>query len=139
MRKASFLLLMFGFILILASPIFAQEALEEAAQVEEVGIEGLADEGVITGEVTSLDADAGTITVKADVSENTFSVIDGETILWKGIEDIELSDVSIGMEAEVGYYTNENKTLIASWVDVLIEEDVLEIDLSEEAEGISQE
>ena len=139
MRKANFLLLMFGFILILASPVFAQEALEEVAQVEEVEIEGLADEGVITGEVTSLDVDKGVITVKADASENTFSVVDGETILWKGIEDIELSDVGIGVEAEVGYYTNEDKTLIASWVDVLIEEDVLEIDLSEEAEGISQE
>ena len=139
MRKVNFLLLMFGFILILASPIFAQEALEEVVQVEEVDVEGLADEGVITGEVTSLDADKGVITVKADASENTFSVVDGETILWKGIEDIELSDVGIGVEAEVGYYTNEDKTLIASWVDVLIEEDVLEIDLSEEAEGISQE
>lgn len=139
MRKANFLLLMLGFILILAAPIFAQEALEETVQVEEVDVEGLADEGVITGEVTSLDADKGVITVRAEEMENTFSVVDGETILWKGIEDIELSDVGIGVEAEVGYYTNENKTLIASWVDVLIEEDVLEIDLSEEAEAVSQE
>lgn len=139
MKKANFLLLTFGCILILASPIFAQEALEEAAQAEEAGVEELADEGVITGEVTSLDADKGVITVKADASEKTFSVVDGETILWKGIEDIELSDVGIGVEAEIGYYTDENGTLVASWVDVLIEEDVSEMDLNEEAEGISQE
>jgi len=98
--------------LIFVSPIFAQEAGEKTS-----------DEGVITGEVTSLDVSAGLITVKAeDGSEKTFSVIDGETILWKGVEDIELSNVSKGDKAEVGYYTDESGKLIASWVDVLVEE-----------------
>ena len=50
-------------------------------------------------------------------------MIEGETIIWKGIEDIELSDVSKGQEAEVGYYTDDSGTLIASWVDVLVEEE----------------
>lgn len=80
-------------------------------------------EGVVTGEVTALDASAGSISVKgADGAEKAFSVIDGETILWKGIEDIKLSDIKKGENAEVGYYTNDAGKLVASWVDVVIPE-----------------
>jgi len=80
-------------------------------------------EGVVTGEVTALDASAGSISVKgADGAEKAFSVIDGETILWKGIEDIKLSDIKKGENAEVGYYTNDAGKLVASWVDVIIPE-----------------
>jgi hypothetical protein len=46
-------------------------------------------EGVVTGEITALDASAGTLSIKgADGAEKAFNVVDGETILWKGIEDI---------------------------------------------------
>ena len=70
-----------------------------------------------------MDLDSSTITIKTDDgAENTFSVVDGETILWKGIEDIELSDIAEGEEAEIGYYADEGGDLIASWVDVLVEE-----------------
>src|SRR3989338_1765224 len=80
-------------------------------------------EGVVTGEVTALDAQAGSITVKGtDGAEKAFSVVDGETILWKGIEDIKLSDIKNGDKAEVGYYTDDAGKLIASWVDVIIPE-----------------
>jgi len=82
-----------------------------------------AGEGVITGAVTALDATAGTISVKgADGVEKTFSVVDGETILWKGIEDIKLADIKQNDNAEVGYYTDDAGKLIASWVDVIIAE-----------------
>ncbi|MBU1912834.1 MAG: hypothetical protein KKB22_04795 [Candidatus Omnitrophica bacterium] len=80
-------------------------------------------EGVVTGEVTALDSSAGSISVKgADGAEKAFSVIDGETILWKGIEDIKLSDIKEGDNAEVGYYTDDAGKLVASWVDVIIPE-----------------
>ncbi|PIV39017.1 MAG: hypothetical protein COS29_04875, partial [Candidatus Omnitrophica bacterium CG02_land_8_20_14_3_00__42_8] len=80
-------------------------------------------EGVVTGEITALDAAAGSITVKgADSAEKAFNVIDGETILWKGIEDIKLADIKKGDKAEVGYYTNDTGKLVASWVDVIVPE-----------------
>lgn len=91
---------------------------EEALPAEEgVG------EGVITGDVTALDATAGSVTIKTDNgAEKAFSVIDGETILWKGIEDIKLTDIKKGDKAEVGYYTDDAGKLIASWVDVIVPE-----------------
>ena len=117
------------FILFLAVPAFAQEEViveEEFALAEEAG------EGVITGDVTTLDAGAGTVSVKlTEGSAMTFTVVDGETILWRGIEDIELSDIRVGEEAEVGYYTNESGDLIASWVDVLVEEEVVPVEALE--------
>ena len=114
------------FILFLAVPTFAQE---EVALEEELALTEEAGEGVITGDVTTLDADAGTVSVKVTQgSDMTFTVVDGETILWRGIEDIELSDIRVGEEAEVGYYTNENGDLIASWVDVLVEEEVVPVE-----------
>jgi len=117
MRKIMKAGIFFFFILFLAVPLIAQDAApgEDIILTEELG------EGVITGEVTSLDADSNAITVKTeDGAERRFSVVSGETILWKGIEDIELSDIEQGEEAEVGYYSDENANLIASWVDVLI-------------------
>ncbi len=98
---------------------------DAAALVEEEAIpaeEGVG-EGVVTGEITVLDKTTGSITVKgADDAEKTFSVVDGETILWKGIEDIKLADINKGDKAEVGYYTNDAGNLVASWVDVIIPE-----------------
>jgi|GEM_PF-1055613 len=80
-------------------------------------------EGVITGDVTVLEISAGSITIKGgDGAEKAFSVVEGETILWKGIEDIKLSDIKKGDKAEVGYYTDDAGKLIASWVDVLVPE-----------------
>ena len=80
-------------------------------------------EGVVTGEVTALDTAASSIMVKgADSVEKAFNVIDGETILWKGIEDIKLADIKKGDKAEVGYYTNDAGKLVASWVDVIVPE-----------------
>lgn len=93
--------------------------LDEDALLAEEGI----GEGVVTGEVTVLDATAGSITVKgADGAEKAFNVVDGETILWKGIEDIKLADIKKGDSAEVGFYTDDAGKLIASWVDVIIPE-----------------
>ncbi len=135
--------ILFLFILFLATSVFAQEA-EEAlvAPEKEVATVGQPEEGVITGEITSLDVDSGVISVKTDNGiESTFSVIDGETILWEGIEDIELSGISKGEEAEVGYYTDESGNLIASWVDVLIEEEIIPeeiISLKEAASSVEE-
>ncbi len=128
--------ILFSFILFLVTPffVFGEEALEEVAESDEVltAIEGL-EEGVITGAVVSLDTALGTITVKSeDGTEKTFSVVDGETILWKGIDDIELASIKEGDRAEVGYYSDESGKLIASWVDVLVEE---ESAISSEAEA----
>ena len=80
-------------------------------------------EGVVTGEITALDQTAGSITVKGvDGAEKAFSVVEGETILWKGIEDIKIADIKKGDKAEVGYYTNDAGKLVASWVDVIVPE-----------------
>jgi hypothetical protein len=117
------LCIVFGFILIFTFPLFAQEVEDVAVSEEETVPIEEADEGVVTGEVVSLDVNAGLISVKAeDGTEKTFSVVEGETILWKGIEDIALTNVNKGDKAEVGYYTDEAGKLIASWVDVLVEE-----------------
>jgi len=134
MKSAIKFFILFFAILSLSAPIFAQEEVGETASsdLEELiplKTEEL-EEGVITGEVTSLDATAGTIAVKTeDGVERKFSVVEEETILWKGIEDIELSDVKEGDTAEIGYYSEESGKLIASWVDVLIEEAESEVSL----------
>ena len=125
------------FILFLIAPLFAdngeeglmgppkeEEVVIQEDAVNEDVVETESGEGVITGSVVSLDAAAGAITVKMDTGENkTFSIVDGETILWKGIDDIKLSDINKGEEAEVGYYTDEAGKLIASWVDVIVEDE----------------
>ena len=91
---------------------------EEALPAEEG-----AGEGVVTGDVTALDTTAGSITIKgADGAEKAFSVVDGETILWKGIEDVKLADIKKDDKAEVGYYTDDAGKLVASWVDVIVPE-----------------
>jgi len=106
--------------LILTGPVFSEES---TLPVDDITLTEDLSEGVIVGEVTSVDTSVSTITIKTDAGkQKTFSVINGETILWKGIEDIELSDVKVGEEAEVGYYTDDSGTLIASWVDILAEE-----------------
>lgn len=129
--------------LFLAAPVFAQDAVEDAVVAgEDITLIDEADEGVITGDVVSLDALTGAISVETDDGvTREFSVVDGETILWRGIEDIELSDVKTGEEAEVGYYTDESGKLIASWVDVLVEEEVapLEVELGGEEETVIEE
>jgi hypothetical protein len=91
---------------------------EEALPAEEgVG------EGVVTGDIMALDTTIGSITIKgADGAEKIFNIVDGETILWKGIEDIKLADIKKGDKAEVGYYTDDTGKLIASWVDVIVPE-----------------
>ena len=114
------------FILLLGNPLFAEEESAVPAvstEEEEVAAKEIS-EGVVTGEVISLDAASGTITLKVEGdTEKTFSVVEGETILWKGIEDIELSSIQNGDKAEVGYYTDDSDKLVASWIDVLIEEE----------------
>ena len=109
-----------------ASPADTSEtAVDAAIPAEEDMIpaeEGVG-EGVVTGEITALDATAGSITViGSDGAEKAFEVIDGETILWKGIEDIKIADIKKGDKAEVGYYTDDAGKLIASWVDVIVPE-----------------
>lgn len=124
MKKLTGLACVAIFILFLAAPLSAEEDLgqmaitdTEIAATEETG------EGVLTGTVVDLNVSPGTITIKtSDSAEKTFSVVGGETILWKGIDDIELSAINKGEEAEIGYYTDESGKLIASWVDVMVEE-----------------
>ncbi|MDP8229485.1 MAG: hypothetical protein P9L93_00060 [Candidatus Gorgyraea atricola] len=142
MRELKLLAILF-LMLFLAVPVFAQDAVEDAVIAgEDIELIDEADEGVITGDVVSIDASTGVISVKtADGVTREFSVVDGETILWRGIEDIEISDVKTGEEAEVGYYTDESGTLIASWVDVLVEEEIapLEVELGAEEETVIEE
>lgn len=115
------------FILFVGTHLFAEEEVTTPAATTEEAVTVTAeemDEGVVTGEVVSSDTASGTITLKIEGDEEkTFSVVSGETILWKGIEDIGLGDIQKGDKAEVGYYTDESGNLVASWVDVLIEEE----------------
>ena len=141
-KKLAVIVFFLGVIMLLSAPVFAEEnttanPADTSAQKTEVAPtdeampadeemlpaeEGVG-EGVVTGEITSLDAAKGAISVKgADGAEKAFNVVDGETILWKGIEDIKLSDVKKGDKAEVGYYTDDAGKLIASWVDVIVPE-----------------
>ena len=79
--------------------------------------EAVSSEGVIVGEVVSVNIDAMNINIKTDVGEKIFYVIAGESIVWKGINDARLSDINVGDEVEIGYYTDDNANFIASWVD----------------------
>ena len=138
--KRNRLYILFFFILFLTVPLFAEEAKEAVNEIAVVGeavtSAETASEGVITGEVLSLDAVSGTISVKTvEGPGNTFSVIDEETILWEGIEDIKLTDIDKGDTAEVGYYTDESGKLIASWVDVLVEEEAAPLEKTTESES----
>ena len=140
MVKNMLALLIVGLVVMCVAPVCAEEAVTESGSPdtsmqaqpaspspadEEAlpGEEGVG-EGVVTGEVMNLDTTANSISVKGeDGAEKTFSVVDGETILWKGVEDIKLVDVKKGDKAEVGYYTDEKGMLIASWVDLIIPEE----------------
>jgi len=111
-------------VMCISVPVYSEDnaAVAPMAEDEETLLaEENAGEGVVTGAVMALDATAGTVSVKgADGVEKTFNVVDGETILWKGIEDIKLADIKQNDSAEVGYYTDDAGKLIASWVDVII-------------------
>jgi len=122
-----------GAIICISAPVYSQDNSAEssdtsvsmpvAADEETLPVEEGAGEGVITGDVTALDTTTGSITIKgADGVEKAFNVVDGETILWKGIEDIKLPDIKNGDKAEVGYYTDDTGKLVASWVDVIVPE-----------------
>lgn len=132
---------LFVLMLVCTLPVFAQESVGTTVSQEDVILMDEPDEGVITGRVTSLDVDAGLISVKADgKAEKTFSILSGETILWKGIEDIELTDINKGEEAEIGYYVDDGGKVVASWVDILIEEvGSTEPELEVEEKGSSTE
>lgn len=140
-KKSAVVVLLFGIALCISTLVYAEDAVTNTADTTAPKTEvappadtGMVDEemlpaeegvgeGVVTGDVTALDAAAGSITIKGtDGAEKAFSVVDGETILWKGIEDIKLSDIKTGEKAEVGYYTDDAGKLIASWVDVIIPE-----------------
>lgn len=138
MKKVKSFWLLFFFMLFLIAPVFAQEVTEEATptEAEDVTLTEEPGEGVITGAIVSLDKDAGLISVKtSDGVEMAFSVIGGETILWRGIEDIELGSINVGEEAEVGYYTDDSGKLIASWVDIMVEEEAVPL----ESQGVEGE
>ena len=90
LKKSGFYFLLC--MLFLATPLFGQEdpgavfSDDASAFLEELG------EGVVTGEVTYVNTTSNSINIKIEAGkEKTFSVINGETIIWKGIEDIELS------------------------------------------------
>lgn len=140
MKTPSIVCSLFFFILFFVAPLFAEVAAEGTIAPEEAIEEAIvsteeASEGVVTGEVFSLDMASKAITVKTpDGLENTFFVIDEETILWRGIDDIELSDITIGEDVEVGYYTDEDNKLIASWIDVLVEEESVPLEVGPETE-----
>jgi len=133
-RKLAVVVFLFGIVLCVSALAVAEDASAPSAEVTPAADDVLTDEemlpaeegvgeGVVTGDVTALDTTAGSITVKgADGAEKAFSVVDGETILWKGIEDIRLADIKTGDKAEVGYYTDDAGKLIASWVDVIVPE-----------------
>jgi len=128
-KKLVVVVFFIGAVMFISAPGYSEdtassdESMAISADEEMLPAEEGVGEGVVTGEVTALDASSGSISVKgADGAEKAFSVIDGETILWKGIEDIKLSDIKKGDNAEVGYYTNDAGKLVASWVDVIIPE-----------------
>ena len=128
-KKLVVVVFFIGAVMFISAPGYSEdtassdESMAISADEEMLPSEEGVGEGVVTGEVTALDASSGSISVKgADGAEKAFSVIDGETILWKGIEDIKLSDIKKGDNAEVGYYTNDAGKLVASWVDVVIPE-----------------
>lgn len=127
MKKLMGLAFLFFFVILLTAPLAMAEDLEQMIELEEeIAFSEEMGEGVVTGTVVDLSTSAETISIKtSDGAEKTFSIVDEETILWKGIEDIELSSINKGEEAEVGYYTDESGKMIASWVDVLVEEPIV--------------
>jgi len=132
-KKLTIVLFLLGAVICMSVPAYSEDnvskpadasaAMPEAADEDVLPAEEGVGEGVVTGDVTALDTTAGLITIKGpDGAEKAFGVVDGETILWKGIEDINLKDIKNGDKAEVGYYTDDAGKLIASWVDVFVPE-----------------
>ena len=130
-KKLAVVVFFLGAVICMSVPVYsedntaspADESMAVPQDEEMLPAEEGVGEGVITGDVTALDTTAGSITVKgSDGAEKAFSVVDGETILWKGIEDIKLADIKKGDKAEVGYYTDDAGKLVASWVDVIVPE-----------------
>jgi len=130
-KKLAVVVIFLGAVICMSVPVYSEdntanptdESMAVPQDEEMLPAEEGVGEGVVTGDVTVLDTTAGSIAIKSsDGTEKTFSVVDGETILWKGIEDIKLADIKKGDKAEVGYYTDDAGKLVASWVDVIVPE-----------------
>ena len=89
----------------------------EASNIKQISREEFPGEGVIIGEMSYMDGHS--IIVKTYNGAKKFWIVDNETILWKDVGDIRLSDISVGDTLEVGYYTDQNGNRVASWADVI--------------------
>lgn len=79
---------------------------------------GIASAEVVRGKVTVVDLKANRISVQAEGAEKNFTFDPQDFIVWQGDDEVKTEDIKAGVEAEVGYYTDENGLEIASWVDL---------------------
>ncbi|MFH1782176.1 MAG: hypothetical protein ABH848_01000 [Candidatus Omnitrophota bacterium] len=126
--KKVFTLTLISIIISLSSISYAEEPIAVSEKVNATTyIQEESGEGVVVGDVSDLNLDSSLISVKIDDKEMTFSIIQGETIIWKGIDDVELSAIKKDERVEIGYYTGQDDLHIASWIDVLVDTETIEV------------
>lgn len=81
---------------------------------------------IVGGKVTAVDAANNILTV-ADESGTTYAVIatKEETSIWKGDDTIDLPDIKLDDAVELEYYKEDDGSLVAIWVDILLQEDLV--------------
>ena len=89
---------------------------------EVLTISDLPSEGVLVGEIVSVDVEAETITVKVDGVERTFIISPNETIMWRGTDEVMgVEDIKVGEITEVGYFSRSKTEYVASWIDIVVD------------------
>jgi len=96
---------------------------------------------VVRGKVTEIDLKANRLSLMTTGGESLGLTFDpADFIVWKGDDEVETKEVQVGNEAEVGYYSDEAGTKVASWVDLTpIEALEEEESLSEDIESLGEE
>lgn len=73
---------------------------------------------VIRGKVTNVDLQANRVSLQAEGKDRSFTFDPEDFIVWQGDDEVKPDAIKAGVEAEVGYYTDEKGLEIASWVDL---------------------
>ncbi len=81
-------------------------------------VAGVASAEVVRGKVSLIDLKANRISIQSEGKDLSFTFDPQDFIVWKGDDEVETSQIAMGVEAEVGYYTDESGLQIASWVDL---------------------
>jgi hypothetical protein len=81
---------------------------------------------VVLGKIEKTEVSEKSVAIKSRTGEIVSLIVsDEETIIWIDDEEKEIEDIKKGSEVEAKYRINEKNQKIASWIDIITEEDIL--------------